>query len=58
MGGKDGVMRQQSMMRRQDAAGSVAARPLSRRAAAIGRLAARAWSLPPQRNQVAVEHDV
>ena len=51
-------MRQQSMMRGQDGTGSVAARPLSRRAAAIGRLAARAWSLPPQRNQVAVEHDV
>jgi putative CocE/NonD family hydrolase len=51
-------MRQQSMMQRQDGAGSVAGRPLSRRAAAIGRLAARAWSLPPQRNQVAVERDV
>jgi putative CocE/NonD family hydrolase len=51
-------MRQQSMMRRHDGAGAVAARPLSRRAAAVGRLAARAWSLPPQRNQVAVEHDV
>ena len=33
-------------------------RPLSRGAAALGKLAARAWSLPPQRNQVTVERDV
>jgi hypothetical protein len=33
-------------------------RPLSRTAAAVGRAAARAWSLPPRRNQVAVEYDV
>src|SRR4029077_9609729 len=46
-----------SIMRGQDGTGSVAARPLSRRAAAIGRLAARAWALPPPRSQVAVEHD-
>ena len=33
-------------------------RPADRGGKAVGRLAARAWSLPPQRNQVAVEHDV
>ena len=32
--------------------------PLSRGATALGRAAARAWSLPPRRNQVAVERDV
>jgi uncharacterized protein len=51
-------MRQQNAMRRPTGAGAIAARPLSRRAVAIGRLTGRAWSLPPQRNRVAVEHDV
>jgi putative CocE/NonD family hydrolase len=57
-------MRQQSMTRSRSVTGqhggpkAVQARPLSRGAAALGRAAARAWSLPPRRNQVAVEHDV
>ncbi|HEX5291657.1 MAG TPA: CocE/NonD family hydrolase, partial [Streptosporangiaceae bacterium] len=34
------------------------ARPLSRGADALGRAAARGWSLPPRRNRVAVEYDV
>ena len=49
---------EQSTMQWQDAARAAVARPLSRRAAALGRLAGRAWSLPLQRNRVAVEHDV
>jgi len=62
-GGKDGVMRQPIMTRQQDSPKAVAARalgsrPLSRGAAALGKVAARAWSLPAQRNQVAVERDV
>ena len=62
-------MRQQSMMRprgktgQHDGSKAVQGRPLSphplsRGAAALGRVAARAWSLPPRRNQVAVERDV
>jgi uncharacterized protein len=51
-------MRQQSMMRQQGSPKAVTARPLSRGAAALGKLAARAWSLPPRRNQVMVERDV
>ena len=51
-------MRQQSMMRQQGSPKAVTARPLSRGAAALGKLAARAWSLPPRRNRVAVERDV
>jgi uncharacterized protein len=57
-GGKDGVMRQQSMVRQQDNPKAVTARPLSPGAAALGQLMTRAWSLPPRRNQVAVERDV
>src|SRR5690348_13541301 len=63
------MMRQQSMTRPRSltsqpggskAAGSTAggARPLSPGAAALGRAAARGWSLPPRRNRVAVEYDV
>ena len=62
-------MRQQSMMRPRSVTGQPSGpkavearpqgpRPLSRGAAALGRAAARAWSLPPRRNQVAVEYDV
>jgi uncharacterized protein len=51
-------MRQQSMVRQQDNPKAVAARPLSPGAAALGQLMARAWSLPPRRNQVRVERDV
>ena len=35
-----------------------APRPLGRAAAAVGRALSRAWSLPPQRNYVAVDRDV
>ena len=59
------MMRQQSMTRPRSVTGqhggrpkAAGARPLSRGAAAFGRAAARAWSLPPRRNQVAVEYDV
>jgi hypothetical protein len=38
--------------------GAVAARPLGPRAVALGALMARAWSLPPRRNRVAVERDL
>jgi len=51
-------MRQQSMVRQQDNPMAVTARPLSPGAAALGQLMARAWSLPPRRNQVSVERDV
>ena len=51
-------MRQQSMTRQQGGPKAVTARPLSRGAVALGKVAARAWSLPPQRNQVAIERDV
>ncbi len=57
-------MRQQSMTRPRSVttqhgrSRAVRARPLSRGAAALGRAAARAWSLPPRRNRVAVEYDV
>ena len=37
---------------------AVTARPLSRGAVAFGKVMSRSWSLPPQRNQVAVERDV
>jgi uncharacterized protein len=57
-GGKDGVMRQQSMMRQQGGPMGVTARPLGPGAAALGKLMTRAWSLPPRRNQVTVERDV
>ena len=45
-------------MRQQGKTRPLSPHPLSRRAAALGRAAARAWSLPPRRNQVAVEYDV
>ena len=53
-------MRQPIMTRQPGGPEAVTAgpRPLSRRAAALGKAAARAWSLPPQRNRVAVERDV
>ena len=51
-------MRQQGMTRQQGGPEAVTARPLSRGAVALGKVAARAWSLPPQRNQVAIESDV
>ena len=61
-------MRQQSMTRPRSQTGQHGGpkaaragrgpRPLSRGAAALGRAAARAWSLPPRRNRVAVERDV
>jgi uncharacterized protein len=51
-------MRQQSMVRQQDNPKAVTARPLSPGAAALSQLMARAWSLPPRRNQVRVERDV
>ena len=62
-------MRQQSMTRSRsltgqhddpEAAGArpLGPRPLSRRTDALGRAAARGWSLPPRRNRVAVEYDV
>ena len=66
-GGKDGMMRQQSTTRPRNltgqpggpkVTGAIRARPLSRTAAGLGRAAARAWSLPPRRNQVAVEYDL
>jgi predicted acyl esterase len=63
------MMRQQSMTRPRNLTsqpggpkegGSKAggARPLSPGAVALGRAAARGWSLPPRRNRVAVEYDV
>ena len=45
-------------MRQQGKTRPLSPHPLSRRAAALGRAAARAWSLPPRRNQVAVEYDI
>jgi putative CocE/NonD family hydrolase len=62
-------MRQRSMMRPRSLAGQngdpkaagarrLSPHPLNRGAAVLGRAAARAWSLPPRRNQVAVEYDV
>jgi uncharacterized protein len=51
-------MRQQIMTRQQGSPKAATARPLSRGAVAVGKLAARAWSLPPRRNRVMVERDV
>ena len=48
-------MPQQSVMNGNKA---VTARPPSPGAATVGKLLSRAWSLPPQRNQVAVERDL
>ena len=50
-------MRQQNV-KSQDANVAALPRPLSPAAAALGKMFSRAWSLPPQRNQVAVERDV
>ena len=51
-------MRQQIMTRQQGSPKAATARPLSQGAVALGKLAARAWSLPPRRNRVMVERDV
>ena len=51
-------MRQQIMTRQQGSPKAATARPLSRGAVTLGKLAARAWSLPPRRNRVMVERDV
>ncbi len=50
-------MRQQNLKSR-DANATALPRPLSPAAAALGKMFTRAWSLPPQRNQVAVERNV
>ena len=50
-------MRQQNV-KSPDANATALPRPLSPAAAALGKMFSRAWSLPPQRNQVAVERDV
>jgi len=50
-------MRQQNV-KSQDANVAALPRPLSPAAAALGKMFSRAWSLPPQRNRVAVERDV
>ena len=51
-------MRQQIMTRQQGSPKAATARPLSRGAVTLCKLAARAWSLPPRRNRVMVERDV
>ena len=50
-------MRQQNV-KSPDANAATLPRPLSPGAAALGKALSRAWSLPPQRNQVAVERDL
>ena len=50
-------MRQQNV-KSQDASVAALPRPLSPAAAALGKVLSRAWSLPPQRNRVAVERDL
>ncbi len=50
-------MRQQNV-KSPDVDATTLPRPLSPAAAALGKVLSRAWSLPPQRNQVAVERDV
>ena len=50
-------MRQQNV-KSPDVNAATLPRPLSPAAAALGKVLSRAWSLPPQRNQVAVERDV
>ena len=50
-------MRQQNV-KSPDVNAATLPRPLSPAAAALGKMLSRAWSLPPQRNQVAVERDV
>ena len=51
-------MRQQSVTRQVSGGKVSTARPLGPGAAAFGKIFSRAWSLPPPRNKVAVEHDV
>ena len=50
-------MRQQNV-KSPDASVTALPRPLSPAASALGKMFSRAWSLPPQRNRVAVERDV
>ena len=50
-------MRQQNV-KNPDTNATVLPRPLSPAAAALGKMFAQAWSLPPQRNHVAIERDV
>ena len=50
-------MRQQNV-KSPDTNATVLPGPLSPAAAVLGKMFARAWSLPPQRNQVAIERDV
>ena len=50
-------MRQQNV-KSPDANATALPRPLSRAAAALSKVLSRAWSLPPQRNRVAVERDL
>jgi putative CocE/NonD family hydrolase len=54
---KDSLMRQQNV-KSPDADAVTLAQPLNPAAAAVGKALSRAWSLPPQRNRVAVERDV
>src|SRR5271169_689689 len=48
----------QQNVKSPDASAATLPRPLSPAAAALGKVLSRAWSLPPQRNRVAVERDV
>jgi hypothetical protein len=50
-------MRQQNV-KSPDADAGTLPRPLNRAAATVGKVMSRAWSLPPQRNRVAVERDL
>ncbi len=50
-------MRQQNVKSLDDSAATLP-RPLNPAAAALSKVLSRAWSLPPQRNRVAVERDV
>ena len=51
---KDSLMRQQNV-KSPDADVAVLPGPLNPAAAALSKMLSRAWSLPPQRNRVAVE---
>ena len=48
----------QQNVKSPDASVTALPRPLSPAASALGKMLSRAWSLPPQRNRVAVERDV
>ena len=48
----------QQNVKSPDASVTALPRPLSPAASALGKMFSRAWSLPPQRNRVAVERDV